>query len=81
LSWQSIPNTAGLRSGHKQLQENPWDYFAEKYKVGAETQGRIIRIVERGVLVELPDGVDGFVPASQLSFAPVPNIADYFPGR
>jgi len=72
------PEHRRIALGHKQLQENPWDYFAEKYKVGAETQGRIIRIVERGVLVELPDGVDGFVPASQLSFAPVPNIADYF---
>jgi small subunit ribosomal protein S1 len=30
------------------------------------------------VIIELPDNVDGFVPASQLSFAPVNNIRDYF---
>ncbi len=72
------PEHRRIALGHKQLQPDPWEYFAEKYKVGAETEGRIIRILERGVLVELPDGVDGFVPVSQLSFAPVPSIADYF---
>ncbi len=64
--------------GHKQLQENPWDELAEKYKVGTETEGRIVRILDKGVIVELPDGVDGFVPASQLSFAPIDNIGNYF---
>jgi len=64
--------------GHKQIIDNPWEVFAEKYKVGAETEGRIERIIEKGVIVELPDGVDGFVPVSQLSFAPVRVIADFF---
>jgi len=72
------PEHRRIALGHKQLEPDPWDFFAEKYKVGAETEGRIVRILERGVIVELPDGVDGFVPASQLSFAPVPSIADYF---
>ncbi len=72
------PEHRRIALGHKQLQPDPWDFFAEKYKVGAETEGRIVRIVERGVVVELPDGVDGFVPASQLSFAPVSSVADYF---
>ena len=64
--------------GHKQVQENPWDYFEEKYKVGSETEAKIERIIEKGVIVELPDGVDGFVPVSQLSFAPIRTISDYF---
>jgi len=64
--------------GHKQIQEDPWDYFEQKYKVGTITEGRIERIIEKGVIVELPDGVDGFVPVSQLSFAPVRVISDYF---
>ncbi|MCS7177148.1 MAG: 30S ribosomal protein S1 [Candidatus Kapabacteria bacterium] len=72
------PEQRRIALGHKQLQPDPWEYFAEKYKVGAETEGRIERILQRGVIVELPDGVDGFVPASQLSFAPVPSIPDYF---
>lgn len=64
--------------GHKQIQEDPWDYFEEKYKIGTITEGKIERIIEKGVIVELPDGVDGFVPVSQLSFAPVRVITDYF---
>ena len=64
--------------GHKQITENPWDFFAERYAVGAESEGKIERIIEKGVIVELPEGVDGFVPVSQLSFAPVRNIAEFF---
>lgn len=64
--------------GHKQINDNPWDAFVDKYKVGIEVEGRIVRIIEKGVIVELPEGVDGFVPTSQLSFAPIKNIGDYF---
>lgn len=64
--------------GHKQIRENPWDSFSEKYKVGTETEGNIVRIIEKGVIVELPDGVDGFVPISQLSQSQIRNIADAF---
>ncbi|HUL44604.1 MAG TPA: 30S ribosomal protein S1 [Bacteroidota bacterium] len=64
--------------GHKQVKENPWDVFSESYKQGTETSGKIVRIIEKGVIVELPFGVDGFVPASQLAMTPVKNIADTF---
>jgi len=64
--------------GHKQVQENPWDNFAEVYKVGVETEGKVVRLIEKGLIVELPLGVDGFVPASQLSQAPIKNIAESF---
>ncbi len=64
--------------GHKQISENPWDVFEGEVGVGTETEGKIMRLIDKGVIVELPQGVDGFVPVSQLSFAPVRNIADYF---
>ncbi|MGB9701102.1 MAG: 30S ribosomal protein S1 [Candidatus Kapaibacteriota bacterium] len=64
--------------GHKQVQPNPWDYLENKYKVGEETTGKIVRIIEKGIIVELPDTVDGFVPVSQLSFAPVSSIGEFF---
>jgi small subunit ribosomal protein S1 len=64
--------------GHKQIEENPWDRFREMYKVNTEVEGKIVRIIEKGVIVELPLGVDGFVPASQLAPSPVRNIADKF---
>ncbi|RCK76572.1 MAG: SSU ribosomal protein S1p [Ignavibacteriae bacterium] len=64
--------------GHKQLQDNPWDHFENVYKVGVETEGKLTRIIEKGVIVELPLGVEGFVPASQLSTVPLKNIAESF---
>ncbi|MDR0926364.1 MAG: 30S ribosomal protein S1 [Ignavibacteria bacterium] len=64
--------------GHKQITDNPWDTFEDTYKIGIETEAKIERIIEKGVIIELPHYVDGFVPISQLSFAPVRNIRDYF---
>lgn len=64
--------------GHKQLNSNPWDAFANAYKVGTEVEGKIVRIIEKGVIVELPLGVDGFVPLSQLSQTQIKNLADAF---
>jgi small subunit ribosomal protein S1 len=64
--------------GHKQIDDNPWDKFKETYSVNTEVEGKIVRIIEKGVIVELPLGVDGFVPASQLAPSPVRNIAEKF---
>ncbi|MCX6136993.1 MAG: 30S ribosomal protein S1 [Ignavibacteriales bacterium] len=64
--------------GHKQLNNNPWDAFSSTYRVGTDVEGKVVRIIEKGVIVELPLGVDGFVPLSQLSQTPVKNIADAF---
>jgi small subunit ribosomal protein S1 len=64
--------------GHKQVQENPWDQFERMYAVGSETDGRIVRIIEKGVIVELATGVDGFVPSSQLATKQVRNIPESF---
>ncbi len=64
--------------GHKQVKDNPWEAFGDAYKVNTETEGRIVRIIEKGVIVELPLGVDGFVPVSQLAPSQVKNIGDMF---
>ncbi|MFM2134124.1 MAG: hypothetical protein RL156_1405 [Bacteroidota bacterium] len=72
------PEHRRISLGHKQITDNPWDVFAERFTVGTETEGRIVRIIDKGVIVEMPEGVDGFVPSSQLSFAPVRSIADFF---
>jgi len=65
--------------GHKQIQGNPWDAFEAAYKVGTEIEeSKIVRIIEKGVIVELPMGVDGFVPLSQISQTPVKSINESF---
>jgi small subunit ribosomal protein S1 len=64
--------------GHKQVHDNPWDAFSDTYKVSVEAEGKVVRLIEKGLIVELPSGVDGFVPASQLSQAPIKNIGESF---
>jgi small subunit ribosomal protein S1 len=64
--------------GHKQVLDNPWDNLETLYGEGKDTEGKIVRIIEKGVIVELPMGVDGFVPISQLAFYPIKNISDSF---
>ena len=64
--------------GHKQIDDNPWEKFGENYRIGTEVEGKIVRIIEKGVIVELPLGVDGFVPISQLAMGQIKNIADKF---
>ncbi|HTP80314.1 MAG TPA: 30S ribosomal protein S1 [Bacteroidota bacterium] len=64
--------------GHKQIQDNPWDAFESRYKVGTDVEGKIVRIIEKGIIVELPLGVDGFIPLSQLSHTPIKNVSESF---
>lgn len=65
--------------GHKQVQDNPWDTFENIYSVGTITEGKVVRIIEKGLIAELPANVDGFVPATQLSTAKLKNISYCFP--
>ncbi|MBL8016170.1 MAG: 30S ribosomal protein S1 [Ignavibacteria bacterium] len=64
--------------GHKQLTDNPWEKLTGEFKVGAEAKCKVIKAIEKGIIVELPAVVDGFIPASQLSVSPVKNFAELF---
>jgi small subunit ribosomal protein S1 len=64
--------------GRKQLLDNPWDNLETNYKMGTETECKIIKPIEKGLIVELPDGVDAFIPASQLSVTPIKSLADTY---
>jgi small subunit ribosomal protein S1 len=64
--------------GVKQLEDNPWETFGDTYAAGTEVEGQIVRIIEKGVIVDLPQGVEGFVPVSHLAPTQVRNIAEKF---
>jgi len=49
-----------LSLGHKQLEENPWDVFETIFTVGSVHEGTITNKIEKGVLVALQYGVEGF---------------------
>ena len=55
-----------LSLGHKQLEDNPWDVFEEKYTVGSIHEGKIIELLEKGAVVQLEENVEGFATPKHL---------------
>ena len=52
--------------GHKQLEENPWDVFETVFTVGSIHEGTIIEMLDKGAVVALPYGVEGFATPKHL---------------
>lgn len=67
--------------GHKQLTEDPWPELSRKYAVGKETTGKILRLLDRGVIVDLGDDVEGFVPTLHLGKPEITKPSDAFNER
>ena len=55
-----------LSLGHKQLEENPWDVFETIFKVDSIHEGTIIEMLDKGAVVALPYGVEGFATPKHL---------------
>lgn len=55
-----------LSLGHKQLEDNPWDVFEEKYTVGSIHNGKITEMLEKGAVISLENGVEGFATPKHL---------------
>ena len=55
-----------LSLGHKQLEENPWDVFESVFAVGSVHKGTLVSLNEKGAIVALPYGVEGFAPLRHL---------------
>jgi small subunit ribosomal protein S1 len=49
-----------LSLGHKQLEENPWEVFETIFAVDSVHEGTITELTEKGAVVALPYGVEGF---------------------
>ncbi len=55
-----------LSLGHKQLEENPWDVFESVFTLDSVHQGTIVGSSDKGVIVALPYGVEGFAPTRHI---------------
>jgi small subunit ribosomal protein S1 len=55
-----------LSLGHKQIEENPWDVFETLFTIDSVHEGTIIEINDKGAVVALPYGVEGFASIKQL---------------
>ncbi|MBT1698028.1 30S ribosomal protein S1 [Fulvivirgaceae bacterium PWU4] len=56
-----------LALSHKHLEENPWDTFEGVFTVGSVHKGTIISKNDKGAVLELPYGIEGFVSAKNLA--------------
>jgi small subunit ribosomal protein S1 len=62
--------------GLKQAEEDPWLKIGETYPIGMELRGRAVRLMDKGVVVDLGNDIEGFVPMSQLGVADIENPGD-----
>ncbi|MEZ5146228.1 MAG: 30S ribosomal protein S1 [Bacteroidales bacterium] len=56
-----------LSLGHKQLEENPWDVFESVFTTGSVHKGTVIEVNDKGAVVALPYGVEGFTPKRHMT--------------
>jgi small subunit ribosomal protein S1 len=62
--------------GLKQAEEDPWLKIGETYPIGMELRGRSVRLMDKGVVVDLGNDIEGFVPMSQLGIPNIENPGD-----
>jgi small subunit ribosomal protein S1 len=55
-----------LSLGHKQLEENPWDVFEKLFVVDSIHEGTVVEVFDKGAIIALPYGVEGFVTPKHL---------------
>ena len=56
-----------LQLGHKQLEEDPWNSLQETFAIGSMHEGTVIRRDDKGAVVQLPYGLEGFAPNRHLA--------------
>jgi small subunit ribosomal protein S1 len=55
-----------LSLGHKQLEENPWETFETIFTLDSVHEGTVTKVTDKGAIIALPYGVEGFVPSKHL---------------
>ena len=53
--------------GYRQVQDDPWPEIVEYYDAGKEVSGQIIRVLEKGIIIQLEMDVEGIIPFGKMS--------------
>jgi small subunit ribosomal protein S1 len=56
-----------LQLGHKQLEEDPWNALEETFAIGTIHEGTVVKKDDKGAIVQLPYGLEGFAPNRHLT--------------
>jgi small subunit ribosomal protein S1 len=52
--------------GIKQLTEDPWNELSKKYTIGTKVQGKVVRILDRGIVLDFDNGIEGSIPTKEI---------------
>jgi small subunit ribosomal protein S1 len=64
--------------GLKQLQDDPWPVLSERFSPGVESDGQVVRVQDKGIVVDLGDDIEGFVPGSHTTVKNVEELEEFF---
>jgi small subunit ribosomal protein S1 len=64
--------------GMKQLSDDPWPVISERLGPGVEQDGQVVRVQDKGVVMDLGDDVEGFVPASHTGIDDADRLDEYY---
>jgi small subunit ribosomal protein S1 len=64
--------------GMKQLHDDPWPAISERLAPGVEPQGKVVRVQDKGVVVDLGDDIEGFVPVSHSGVEEAEKLEEYY---
>jgi small subunit ribosomal protein S1 len=56
-----------LQLGHKQIEEDPWNSLEDTFSIGSIHEGTVVKKDDKGAVVQLPYGLEGFAPARHLA--------------
>jgi len=56
-----------LQLGHKQIEEDPWNSLEETFGIGSIHEGTVVKKDDKGAVVQLPYGLEGYAPARHLA--------------
>ncbi len=56
-----------LQLGHKQIEEDPWNSLEETFAIGSTHEGTVVKKDDKGAVIQLPYGLEGFAPARHLA--------------
>ena len=64
--------------GIKQLTEDPWPSISERFAAGVEPEAKVARLQEKGLVVDLGDEIEGFVPLSHSGVEEADKLEEYY---
>jgi small subunit ribosomal protein S1 len=62
----------------KHNEDDPWETAKNEYPVGKEVQAKILRMLDRGVVAEMPNGLEAFIPSSKLTTETIKHPSEAF---